>query len=68
MKTTKYFMTKTGHNQPEIGFDSVIKQKNDFLKQNSDNIGKIDDEDIKITSIPGNQILFIIQLTYYPTK
>lgn len=69
MKKTEYFTSQVSWNEGQQGVLQVVAKKNDFLKQNDKNIAKIDHEDIKITYLPGgNLILFTLLLTYYPKK
>lgn len=63
MKKTEYFMHQNPYNQWELALKQVKKMRDDFI--NSNTIEKIIDEDIKITAVPGNQINYVIKLTYY---
>ncbi|GEM_PF-5923798 len=67
MKITKYFITQVSNNQLQQGIDNVVRQRDEFIKLNKSDIAKIDEEDIKVESIP-NHILLILKLTYYPQK
>lgn len=64
MKKTEYFMHQVAYNQLAIGLEKVKQMRDTFISKNS--IEKIVDERVKTTFMPpGNQMIFIITLTYY---
>ena len=70
MKKTVYFTSSNqqnfGWNQLKTAIDSAVAERDLFLDKNSDKIGKIDQEDIKIIC-PNQQLLsVVIKLSYYP--
>jgi hypothetical protein len=65
MKKTVYFKEVCAWNNPVPIIDMIIKQKDDFLETNKDEIIKIDSEDLKVYNIGNNNNVCIIRLTYY---
>ncbi len=71
MKKTVYF---TGVNHSTAQLDTAIKTATDkrdaFLKENENNIAKIESEDIIFTTWNSNNanVMPTIKLTYYPKK
>lgn len=64
MKKTEYFMYQIAHNQWQQGLNKVKELRDNFIDNSS--IEKIVDEDLDVTFIAaGNQINFVIKLTYY---
>lgn len=63
MKKTEYFMHQNTYNLWQQSLTQVKKMRDDFIDSNA--IEKIIDEDIKITMVAGNQVNYIIKLTYY---
>jgi hypothetical protein len=71
MKTTVYFTpSETPNyavNEVHLAIESAVSNRDKFLEENKKDIGKIDDEDIKVISVfNGQQILVVIKLSYYP--
>lgn len=68
MKKTMYF-TGTNHNtgQLEQAIKTATDKRDIFLKENKENIAKIDSEEIIITAWNGNNgnVIPTIKLTYY---
>jgi hypothetical protein len=69
MKKTVYF-TGVNHNtgQLETAIKTATDKRDTFLKENENNIAKIESEDIIITTWNGNNsnVMPTIKLTYYP--
>jgi hypothetical protein len=63
MKKTEYFMHQLAYNQWQQALDKVKELRDDFISKNS--IEKIIDENIIITPVAGNQVNYVIKLTYY---
>lgn len=63
MKKTEYFMYQLAYNQWQQALDKVKELRDDFISKNS--IEKIIDENIIITPVAGNQVNYVIKLTYY---
>ena len=63
---TEYFLAQVNYNQGQHGLDTVVKQRDEFIKSNK--IARIDDEDITVTGVGGNLSIFVLKLTYYPKK
>lgn len=63
MKKTEYFIYQNAYNQWQQALTQVKKMRDEFIDSNS--IEKIIDEDIKITMVAGNQVNYVIKLTYY---
>ena len=64
MKKTEYFMHQVAYNELRTGLARVKKMRDTFISNNS--IEKIVDESIKTTYMAaGNQMIFIITLTYF---
>ncbi len=63
MKKTEYFMRQLGYNQWQQALNDLKELRDDFISKNS--IKKIIDENIIITPVPGNQVNYVIKLTYY---
>jgi hypothetical protein len=63
MKKTEYFMHQLSYNQWQQALNQVKKMRDEFISSNT--IEKIIDEDIKITMVAGNQVNYVIKLTYY---
>ncbi|MEN8185492.1 MAG: hypothetical protein ABFR05_00025 [Bacteroidota bacterium] len=76
MKKTEYFTSINGTFNAaglKTCVDDAKVKRDDFLAENKSLIGKIDSEDIKIISgNPSNNhinnVMVVIQLTYYPKK
>jgi hypothetical protein len=70
MKKTIYFISSDelnfSWNQKKKAIDSAVEERDLFLNENNDKIGKIDQEDIKIISNNQQLISVIIKLSYYP--
>ncbi len=71
MKKTVYF-TGVNHNigQLETAIKTATDKRDAFLKENENNIAKIESEDIIITTWNSNHgnVMPTIKLTYYPKK
>ena len=65
MKKTVYFKVIVDWNKSIHGCDDVIQERDNFIKDNKDNIGKIDSEDLTVRSLPNNILLCILRFTYY---
>ena len=63
MKKTEYFIHQNAYNLWQQSMTQVKNMRNEFIKSNS--IEKIIDEDLIITSVAGNQVIYVIKLTYY---
>lgn len=70
MKKTVYFTSSNqqnfGWNQLKTAIESAVVERDLFLEENSNKIGKIDQEDIKIISPTQQLISVVIKLSYYP--
>lgn len=56
-------MHQLAYNQWQQALTQVKKMRDEFISSNT--IEKIIDEDIKITMVAGNQVNYVIKLTYY---
>ena len=56
-------MYQNVYNQWQQALTQVKKMRDEFINSNA--IEKIIDEDIKITMLGGNQVNYVIKLTYY---
>ena len=65
MKITKYFTQQSAWNTPVDVCDQLIKEKEEFLTANKNNIAKIDSEDLKVEFCGNNRCICILKLTYY---
>jgi hypothetical protein len=67
MKKTVYF---TGQQQNSTELDRAItlavEKRDEFLADLSNNVAKIDSEDIKIVVLNNSVVNAVIQLTYFP--
>ena len=63
MKKTEYFIYQIGYNQWQQALNKVKELRDNFISNNS--IEKIIDENIIITPVAGNQVNYLIKLTYY---
>lgn len=56
-------MCQVTHNQWQQALNKVKELRDDFISKNP--IKKIIDENIIITPVTGNQVNYVIKLTYY---
>ncbi|CAN0578547.1 unnamed protein product [Ectocarpus sp. 12 AP-2014] len=63
MRKTEYFMHQTSYNHGQQALTNVKTLRDNFISSNS--IEKIIDESITITAVAGNQVVYMIKLTYY---
>lgn len=73
MKKTVYFTcgnnNSNGYNWMSIdkAIQSAVEKRDQFLENNTNEIGRIDNEDLKIFTMQNTQTaIVVIQLTYFP--
>jgi len=65
MKKTVYFKKMCSSNNSVQVIDQLLKEKEDFLEINKDEIGKIDSEDLRVDQVHQTQSICILRLTYF---